>query len=110
MNCLNHQEKEASGACVYCGKLFCSDCLVEIEGKNYCKSDVGNVLKETIQRAEKKPETPMIFMNAGGGGAASSSASSSSGGHYNRRGVSCLDVILIVLTGGIWLIWMAVRR
>ena len=35
MNCTNHPEKEAAGTCVYCGKLFCSDCLVEIGGKNY---------------------------------------------------------------------------
>ena len=46
MNCVNHVDKEASGACVYCGKLFCADCLVEVEGKNYCKSCVGKAFAE----------------------------------------------------------------
>ena len=37
MYCKNHPEKEAVGICVYCGAPFCSDCLVDVNGKKYCK-------------------------------------------------------------------------
>jgi len=37
MKCSKHPEKEASGFCFYCGKPFCSDDLVEIQGKLYSK-------------------------------------------------------------------------
>ncbi|MDR1704277.1 MAG: TM2 domain-containing protein [Clostridiales bacterium] len=40
MHCHNHRQEPAAGACVYCGKLFCTDCLVEVDGKNYCKEHV----------------------------------------------------------------------
>ncbi len=40
MRCYNHNQQQAAGACVYCGKLFCSDCLVEVDGKYYCKEHV----------------------------------------------------------------------
>lgn len=46
MNCFNHPEKDAQAACVYCGKLFCQDCLIEVNGKMYCKADIGNVIKD----------------------------------------------------------------
>ena len=47
MNCYNHPETEIAGACMYCGKLFCQECLVEINGKMYCKKDIPNLFNET---------------------------------------------------------------
>ena len=32
--------------CTYCGKPFCAECLIEIKGKMYCKSDIGNVVDD----------------------------------------------------------------
>lgn len=49
MKCTNHPEVDAQGMCVYCGKPFCSDCLVEVKGKLYCKGDLGNVIDEAKQ-------------------------------------------------------------
>ena len=49
MKCTNHPEVDAQGMCVYCGKPFCSDCLVEVKGKLYCKNDLGNVIDEAKQ-------------------------------------------------------------
>jgi len=46
MNCTNHNGVEAQGMCAYCGKPFCKDCLIEVKGRMYCKSDIGNVLDE----------------------------------------------------------------
>jgi len=51
MKCYNHPEVDAAGACVYCGKLFCKECLVEVNGKMYCKTDIGNVLREAKEEA-----------------------------------------------------------
>ncbi len=51
MNCTNHPEREAVGMCVYCGKPYCAECMVEVKGKMYCKSDLGNVLNEAKQAA-----------------------------------------------------------
>ncbi len=64
MKCMNHPEREAEGACVYCGKLFCSDCLVDADGKFYCKADVGRVLKEVKEEAAAtKTANPNIVIN-----------------------------------------------
>ena len=46
MKCTNHPEIEAEGMCVYCGKPFCKECLIEVKGKFYCKSDIGNVIDD----------------------------------------------------------------
>lgn len=51
MECWNHPGEEIAGACVYCGKLFCKECLVEVDGKLYCKKDVSNLVNETKQQA-----------------------------------------------------------
>ena len=55
MNCTNHPEVEAQGMCAYCGKPFCSDCLVEIKGRMYCKNDLGNVLDEAKNSSVGQP-------------------------------------------------------
>ena len=46
MICANHPDRTASASCVYCGKLFCSECVVEVNGKMYCKADLGNVMND----------------------------------------------------------------
>lgn len=53
MKCTNHPEVEAQGMCVYCGKPFCSECLVEVKGKMYCKEDLGNVIEDAKQSASQ---------------------------------------------------------
>ena len=55
MKCTNHPEIEADGMCVYCGKPFCKDCLVEVKGKFYCKNDIGNVIDEAKKSAASQP-------------------------------------------------------
>ncbi len=55
MNCTNHPEKEAQGMCAYCGKPFCSECLVEVKGRMYCKADLEKVLDEAKQSSNSQP-------------------------------------------------------
>ncbi len=52
MNCTNHTQKPAAGACVHCGKLFCEECLVEIEGRMYCKEHVSVVIEQMKRENE----------------------------------------------------------
>ena len=61
MNCTNHPEIEAAGMCVYCGKPFCKDCLIEVKGKMYCKNDIGNVIDEA--KNSSTVATPVININ-----------------------------------------------
>jgi hypothetical protein len=79
MNCTNHTDTDATGTCVYCGKPFCGECVVEVKGKLYCKPDLGNVVDELEEKGNQA--APTVFMNAGGGGGGSSSsaAAASSG-------------------------------
>jgi len=61
MKCVNHPEIDAGGTCVYCGKFFCNDCLVEANGRMYCKADIGNVLREAKEEAAAaKTASPVI--------------------------------------------------
>lgn len=102
MKCHNHPEKDAAGACVGCGKLFCADCMIEIHDKNYCHKCVQTLMDDkdkAVEKAENK--TPNVFMNAGGG-AASSAASSGSGKvpPYPRNNF-WIHLVLLFVTGGI---------
>ena len=104
MDCSKHQGTEASGMCVYCGKPFCKDCLVEVKGKMYCKDDIGNVIDEAKVSAKPAEQTPMVFMNAGGASSSSSAASSNSGSrrvppYPTQSGL--MHVVLLFLTAGI---------
>jgi len=105
MKCYIHNESEAVGTCVNCGKFICTVCNTEINGKNFCKACVSEVFENLKKENESKRETPMVFMNAGGG-ASSSSASSSSAASSGRGRIrhkqGCLThIILLIFTGGI---------
>ncbi len=111
--CYVHNDAEAVGTCVGCGKFICANCCTEIKGKNYCKKCVEELFDEHKKKIEKlednKNSQPMVFMNAGGGGGGSSSSSSSSsasagpglGGmpRYTKSRVTA--GILAILLGGI---------
>lgn len=60
MKCANHPETDAVGMCVYCGKPFCSECIVEVQGKMYCKGDLGNVLDDARHGSNRSNGSPII--------------------------------------------------
>jgi hypothetical protein len=37
-NCANHPKVPAAGRCFACAEEFCSNCLVNLQGQNYCGS------------------------------------------------------------------------
>jgi len=51
MICTNHPESEAAATCTYCGKPFCNECLVEVDGRMVCKSDVTRMYREAKESA-----------------------------------------------------------
>ena len=59
MHCCNHTQKEAQGACAYCGRLFCDDCLTMIDGRYYCKEHVQTVFDEQ-RRAKAEAEARVL--------------------------------------------------
>lgn len=108
-NCAVHQDVEASGICIGCGKFFCEDCLIEVKGKNYCR----NCLDELIESKEKKIEKledrqhqqqPMVFMNAGGASSSSSSSvnhtSSAAPTTYHTTKSKLIAGLLALFLGG----------
>lgn len=110
MYCSVHPENPAIGTCVGCGKFFCSECIQEIKGKNYCKKCTDELFDSTtkkIETLETKQSQPMVFMNAGGGGGGSSSSSAASssagnGGFIKRHNRSkTAAALLAFFLGGV---------
>ena len=46
--------------CMYCGKPFCAECLVEVKGKMYCNADIGNVMDEAKNAGGETAAVPVI--------------------------------------------------
>jgi hypothetical protein len=44
MKCTNHPRKEASTACVRCGKSFCDDCMVDLGGRPWCRECLAEIV------------------------------------------------------------------
>ena len=44
--CYVHNEVEAVGICVGCGKFICENCKTELKGKNYCKKCIEELFEE----------------------------------------------------------------
>ena len=47
MPCYVHNQYQAIGTCVGCGKFICSECTTEVEGKNHCKRCVAELLSKS---------------------------------------------------------------
>lgn len=69
LSCVLHPDRPAAGTCSYSGKFYCSEDLVEVDGKIYGKENLGRVMGEA--RAGTGMNNPMVFMNAGGASAVS---------------------------------------
>lgn len=82
MKCTNHPEVDAAGMCVYCGKPFCKDCLVEVKGKMYCKDDLGNVLDEAKNSGSASPVINITNSNE------SSNVNTNTNTNINGRGTA----------------------
>lgn len=64
MNCTKHPDREASGICIHCGKFFCSDCLIVLDGKNYCRNCLSELFTEMKEGKYEGIKIPTININA----------------------------------------------
>ncbi len=67
MTCVKHPETEAAGMCICCGKPYCKDCLVEVNGKMYCRDDLNKEFAKQesrqAQQASPQYQTPQVIIN-----------------------------------------------
>ena len=55
MKCQNHPDVDAAGLCTHNGKPYCGDCLVEVEGRNVAKVNLGAVMRDARVTATSQP-------------------------------------------------------
>lgn len=90
--------------------MQCPFCAEQISvGAKKCKH-CGEFIDPAMREIENlKNQKQNVFMNAGGGGGGSSSSSASSAAAGFLSRMTCLDWILTLFTGGLWLIVVALR-
>jgi hypothetical protein len=49
MNCENHEDREAAGTCVGCGRPFCDECMMDVGKKKYCEDCAKEELKKKTE-------------------------------------------------------------
>ena len=88
--------------------MFCSKCGKEINDEAvvciYCGCATAK-----YEEHKKEIEQPIIINNNNSASSSASAAASGMGGRIRRKRSCLLDIIMIFLTGGLWIIWMIVR-
>lgn len=86
--------------------MFCSKCGKEIDNEAvvcvHCGCATGNFEKG------KEKDQPIIINN-NNSASSSASAAASVGGRIRRKYSLLLDIIMLCLTGGLWIFWMIFR-
>jgi len=65
MNCYYHPENESVGVCTSCGKLLCSECVVEVQGKQVCRDCLSHGTA-AMGDSDKDPNTAFLIELVGG--------------------------------------------
>lgn len=114
MRCSKYSDRPAAGMCVFSGKPYCAEELVELYGKLVAKDNVEKFIEDRTKTeisskfSFSAAGAPTVFMNAGGGGGGASSSSSSGGWLYRRHSLF-FHLVMTFLTGGLWLVWLIFR-
>jgi TM2 domain-containing membrane protein YozV len=66
MKCYVHPEVDAVGTCVSCHKAICSDCVVEVSGKLFCRECLASGKNKSYQAGEYDPNTAFLLELVGG--------------------------------------------
>ncbi len=62
MRCYSHQDRDAIGVCVACGKGVCQECTLEVEGKVYCKACAADAIR--AREAKAPPSSATVAMES----------------------------------------------
>ena len=87
--------------------MFCSKCGKEIDNEAvicvHCGCPTSN-----FEKSKKEKDQPIIINN-NNSASSSAAAAASAGGRVRRKRSLLFDIIMICLTGGLWIIWMIIR-
>lgn len=91
--------------------MFCSKCGKEINDEAvvciYCGCSTAN-----YEQKAKEKEQPIIINNnnsTSSSASSSAAASAAAGGRVRKKYSLLLDILMIFLAGGFWIIWMVLR-
>ena len=84
---------------------FCSKCGKEIDDDAVVCVHCGVATAKMKEQGSTKQE-PIIINN---NNSASSAAAAAAAGGIRRRHSLLFDIFMILITGGLWIIWMIVR-
>jgi TM2 domain-containing membrane protein YozV len=85
MKCYTHNDADASGTCVECGRALCSDCIVNAGGKVICKDCADKLASGQIHSPEYKKEPLLAVILGLLGGLVTGSLLFSLGQLYNGQ-------------------------
>lgn len=54
MNCKVHPNRIAMNTCQICNQSFCEDCLINVEGKYYCKEHIMSIINNNNQNYQSE--------------------------------------------------------
>ena len=64
MKCNYHPEIDAIGTCVYCGRMLCSECALQLAGRTYCQPCADRIFATEPTPAPKPDRSGLL--TAGG--------------------------------------------
>ena len=91
--------------------MFCSKCGKEINDEAVVCVYCGCATEELRQQESSKDQPIIINNNNSTSSSASSSAAAAAGvgGRVRRKYSLLFDILMICITGGLWIIWMILR-
>ncbi len=88
--------------------MFCSKCGKEIDNEAvvcvHCGCATGN-----FEKNNKEKDQPIIINNNNSSSSSAAAAAAAGVGRVRRRYSLLLDILMIMFTGGLWIIWMILR-
>ncbi len=90
--------------------MFCSKCGKEINDDAVICVHCGCATAKFDEKSkEKDKDNQPIIINNNTSSSASAAAASASGGRIRRKRSVLFDIFMILITGGLWIIWMIFR-
>lgn len=71
MTCSNHRKIESVATCAACGRPFCAECVVELEGRSWCRACLSRMVKagaaSAVRSGWKKLAAALLSLIPGAG-------------------------------------------